>query len=155
MVNQQKFVFCPQTMHDDSKKTFVLKYTLLSSCNHMDINPNSLFDLVHDHSLRFHKLTHVNYIMTQTHHAQTPLLCCLSPRYQLSDTATSAVTSKEFLIFHTVIMNLVTRTFVQHSRSRTGQIQYSFFDIELPLFSLLSFIILDCRITVGLTSLVM
>ena len=65
----------------------------------MTINPESFFDLVQAYDLRFDKLTHVDHVMTQTHHPQTPQLLCLSPRNKLSDTATSDLTSKEILIF--------------------------------------------------------
>ena len=61
----------------------------------MDFNPNFFFDLVHAYALRFDKLTHVDQTMTQTHHAPMPLLFCLSPMYQLSDIATSSLTSKK------------------------------------------------------------
>ena len=93
------FIVFPQATRYDSKKTFVQKYTLLSSSNHMTITPNSLFDLVQAYSLYFkrelmqikswHKLTM----------QQTPLLFCLPQGYQFSDTATIALTLKKSSFF--------------------------------------------------------
>ena len=65
----------------------------------MAINLDSVFDLEQAYSLWFYKLAHVDHIMTQTNHAHTPLLFILSPRYKLSNIATSALTSKEIIIF--------------------------------------------------------
>ena len=96
------------------------KVTLLIFQNHMVINPESLFVSVHAYPLRFDSLTHVDHIITQTHHALTVLLVCLSPRYELYDSATSAPASKEILIFCTVSLSLGTRIFIQHSLSETS-----------------------------------
>ena len=86
--------------------TFVQMYPLLSFPNHMAINNDLLITLVYTFTLILTKLIHVDQTMTQTHHAPTPLLFYLSPRYQLSNIETSALTSKDILLFNTVISNL-------------------------------------------------
>ena len=89
---QLKFVVFPQATHYYSTQHYVYKYPLLSFLNHMSINPNFFVALVHVSSLRLDRLTHVEQTITQTNHVLTPLLFCLSPRYQLSDIAISALT---------------------------------------------------------------
>ena len=79
-------------------KTSVINYIPLSIHNHLTVNPDYFFDLVYACALRFDKLTHVDDIMTQTHHAHQTLVICLSPLYKLSDTTTSALTPEQVQI---------------------------------------------------------
>ena len=65
----------------------------------MSINLNFFVTLVHVSFLRLDGLTLVDKTMIQTPHALTPQLFCLSPRYQLTDIATSSLTSKDTPLF--------------------------------------------------------
>ena len=87
---------------------------------------------------------------------QTLLLFFLSQRYQISHDKTSALTSKETLIFHIVIMHFGYKDLCFNTRTQEQvQIQLVLYAIGLPLFLLLRFTTLDSRITVGLSWLVM
>lgn len=65
----------------------------------MVINPDFFFILVHAKSFEFNNLTRSDHVMTQTQHALTLLLFCLSIRYKRFDTATSAPLKKRSSFF--------------------------------------------------------
>ena len=79
---------------------------------------NFFVALVHVSSFRLGRLTHVDQTVKQTHHALTPLLFSLLPSYQLFDIETSALISKDTLLFCTVISTSSIRIIFQHSRSK-------------------------------------
>ena len=142
---QLKFVVCPQVTHYDSTLHFLHKYPLLSFRNHMAINPNLFIVFVHIFSLRLYKLSHVDQTLTYTQYPPTPLFFFLSPRYKLSDIATSALTSKDIHLFHTLILTLSIRIIIKHSCSNQIPTQLVLVNIGLPLFSLLKFTILNSQ----------